>query len=138
MAISARVVGQWLGVAADALALSTVADLEEVGITEVAAVSIAGFFDNLDDVENVELKPEPEPELEPEMETEPHVEPQVKLQVEPEPAPAPEPEPDPDPDPEPPAEHKPADPVVEVLMGLGLLQHLTACRVHEMDLGARH
>jgi hypothetical protein len=29
------------------------------------------------------------------------------------------------------------DPVAEVLAGLGLLEHLPACRVHEMDLGAR-
>jgi hypothetical protein len=56
-----------------------VADLGEVGITRPAAVTIATFFGNLDEEENVELEalpqplplptplpePEPEPELEP-------------------------------------------------------------------------
>jgi hypothetical protein len=62
---------------ADALALSRVVDLGEVGITGPAAVAIAAFFGNLDEEENVELEalpqplplpaplPEPEPEPEP-------------------------------------------------------------------------
>jgi hypothetical protein len=49
------------------LALSTVADLEEVGITGAAAVSIAGFFSNLDDVENVEVASDPDPEPQPQL-----------------------------------------------------------------------
>jgi hypothetical protein len=61
-------VGRWLGVAADALALSTVADLEEVGITGAASVSIAGYFGNLDDEENLEPEPEPESLIEPPVE----------------------------------------------------------------------
>jgi hypothetical protein len=71
---------------ADALALSRVADLGEVGITGPAALTIAGFFGNLDDMEeNLELEleleldpvpvpvllPQPEPEAEPEPEPEP-------------------------------------------------------------------
>ena len=55
---------------ADALALSTTVDLEDVGITGAAAVSIATFFGNLDNEENLEpelfTEPEPdEPEPEP-------------------------------------------------------------------------
>ena len=41
---------------ADALALSRVADLGEVGITGPAAVAIAAYFGNLDEEENVELE----------------------------------------------------------------------------------
>jgi hypothetical protein len=43
-----------------------VADLEEVGITAAAAVSIAGCFGNLDDDENLEQEPAQEPVAEPE------------------------------------------------------------------------
>ena len=50
---------------ADMLALSTVADLEEVGITGAATVSIARFFGNLDDVENLEPDPDPKPQPQP-------------------------------------------------------------------------
>ena len=49
-------------VVADTLALSRVVDLGEVGITEAAAVSIAGLFGNLDDEENLEQEPLAEPE----------------------------------------------------------------------------
>jgi hypothetical protein len=38
-----------------------VADLKEVGITGAAAVSIAGFFGNLNDVKNVEVASDPDP-----------------------------------------------------------------------------
>jgi hypothetical protein len=51
---------------ADTLALSTVSDLEEVGITGAAAVSIAGCFGNLGDDENLEQEPAQEPLAEPE------------------------------------------------------------------------
>ena len=51
---------------ADALALSTTADLEDVGITGAAAVSIAGLFGNLDDEDNLEQEPAQEPLAEPE------------------------------------------------------------------------
>ena len=61
----------------DALSLSSVADLGEVGITGPAASAIAGFFGNLDEEENAELEalpqplplpaplPEPEPQVPP-------------------------------------------------------------------------
>ena len=62
---------------ADALSLSRVADLREVGITGPAASAIAGFFGNLDEEENAELEalpqplplllPAPSPEAEPEL-----------------------------------------------------------------------
>ena len=47
---------------ADTLALSTVSNLEEFGITGAAAVSIAGCFGNLGDDENLEQEPAQEPE----------------------------------------------------------------------------
>ena len=59
---------------ADTLALSTVSDLEEVGITGAAAVSIAGCFGNLGDDENLEQEPAQEPLAEPERD-EPELEP---------------------------------------------------------------
>jgi hypothetical protein len=65
----------------DALALSTVADLEDIGISGPAASAIAAFFGNFDEEENLELEalpqllalpaPLPEPELEPEPEPPP-------------------------------------------------------------------
>jgi hypothetical protein len=48
---------------ADALALSTLAYLEDGGITRAAAVSIAASFGSLGDEENLEPKPLVEPEL---------------------------------------------------------------------------
>jgi hypothetical protein len=104
---------RWLGVVADALALSTVADLEEVGITGAAAVSIAGFFGNLDDVESVEPDPEPEP------------------QPQPQPQPLSEPEPDElepaaEPAAEPPSGPMAAFDEVAVLAWLGTVPGLTA------------
>ena len=67
--------------AADALALSEVVDLEEIGLPLAAAVTIAGYFGKVDarSVEpepELELEPKPELELEPEMEPEPELEPQ--------------------------------------------------------------
>jgi hypothetical protein len=50
-----------LAVVADALRLSTVADLEAVGITGPAACAIAAFFGNLDEEDNLELEPLPLP-----------------------------------------------------------------------------
>ena len=50
-----------VGFVADALALSRVADLGEVGITGPGAVAIAAFFGNLDEEENVELEALPQP-----------------------------------------------------------------------------
>ena len=71
---------------ADALALSTVADLGGVGITGPAASAIAGFFGNLDEEENMGLEalpqplplplPAPLPETDPDLEPEPEPEPE--------------------------------------------------------------
>jgi hypothetical protein len=69
-----------------------------------------------------ELEPEIEPEFEPEPELEPELELELELDSEPEPLLEPE---------------SVDDPVAEVLAGLGLLEHLPACRVREMDRGAR-
>jgi hypothetical protein len=77
---------------ADALSLSRVADLGEVGITGPAASAIAGFFGNLDEEENAEQEallqplplplPAPLPEPEPEPELEPEPEPPFVLMAE--------------------------------------------------------
>ena len=101
---------------ADTLALSTVADLEEVGITRAAAVSIAGFFGNLNDVMSVELEPDPDPEPQP--------------QQEPQPLAGPESD---EPEPEPPAE-LPSGPMAAfdeaaVLAWLGTVPGLTAAQL---------
>jgi hypothetical protein len=64
--------------------------------------------------------------------------PEPELSKLPEPEPEPELVPEPEQEPEPLLEPEPVDdPVAEVLAGLGLLEHLPACRLHEMDLGAR-
>jgi hypothetical protein len=54
---------------ADTLALSRAVDFGEVGITGGAAVSIARFFGNRDDEEDLEQEPAQEPLAEPEGET---------------------------------------------------------------------
>ena len=89
---------------ADALALSRVADLGEVGITGPAAVAIAAFFGNLDEEENVELEALPQPL----------------------PLPAPLPEPEPEPEPEPPSGPMAGFDEAAVLAWLGTVPGLTA------------
>jgi hypothetical protein len=96
---------------ADALALSRVADLGEVGITGPAAVAIAAFFGNLDEEENVELE--------------------ALQQPLPLPAPLPEPEPEPDepePEPEPPSGPMAGFDEAAVLAWLGSVPGLTAAQ----------
>ena len=98
---------------ADALALSRVADLGEVGITGPAAVAIAAFFGNLDEEENVELEALPLP---------------LSL-----PAPLPEPEPEPEldepePEPEPPSGPMAGFDEAAVLAWLGTVPGLTAAQ----------
>ena len=89
---------------ADALALSRVADLGEVGITGPAAVAIAAFFGNLDEEENVELEALPQP------------------------LPLPAPLPEPEPEPEPPSGPMAGFDEAAVLAWLGTVPGLTAAQ----------
>ena len=91
---------------ADALALSRVADLGEVGITGPAAVAIAAFFGNLDEEENMELEALPQPL----------------------PLPAPLLEPEPEPEPEPPSGPMAGFDEAAVLAWLGSVPGLTAAQ----------
>jgi ankyrin repeat protein len=77
-----------------------------------------------------ELEPEFDPEFESEPELEPHAEPEPEQMLQPEPQLELQPEPLLEPEPV-------ADLMMVLLAGLGLLEHLPACRAHEMDLGAR-